>query len=106
MVHSVEAALCQARIANDISGGNGAIHMNILWEMGGAERILTEVLERANGLINGITCGAGMPYKLASISEKYKEYITTLLSLQCELLEHYGKKIIFQTCKISWCCSI
>ena len=80
MIHSVEAALCQAKIANEVSEGKGAIHMNILWEMGGAERILTEVLERAKGLINGITCGAGMPYKLASISEKYKVYYYPIIS--------------------------
>src|SRR5271154_3224302 len=32
--------ITQARIAHEISGGHGRIHMNILWEMGGAERIL------------------------------------------------------------------
>ncbi|MBT4989160.1 MAG: nitronate monooxygenase [Rickettsiales bacterium] len=78
--HSIEAALCQAQIAHDISEGKGAIHMNILWEMGGAERILTEVLERAKGVINGITCGAGMPYKLAAISEKYQVYYYPIIS--------------------------
>ncbi|MBL6785177.1 MAG: nitronate monooxygenase [Rickettsiales bacterium] len=80
MIHSIEAALCQAKIANEISQGKGAIHMNILWEMGGAERILIEVLKRANGLINGITCGAGMPYKLAEICAQHSVYYYPIIS--------------------------
>lgn len=61
----------QAQIARDISGGSGKINMNILWEQGGAERILTGILDRAKGLIDGVTCGAGMPYRLGEIAEKY-----------------------------------
>ena len=37
-----------------------AIHVNILWEMGAAETILGRTLEKANGIIDGVTCGAGM----------------------------------------------
>ena len=62
--YAIQGALTQARRAWEITGGKGRIHANILWEMGGAERIITEVLEQAKGIINGITCGAGMPYRL------------------------------------------
>ena len=39
--------------------------------MGGAERIITDVLEQAKGLIHGITCGAGMPYRLSDIAARF-----------------------------------
>lgn len=70
----------QARIAHETSSGNGRIHMNVLWEMGGAERILTGVLEGAKGLVHGITCGAGMPYKLAEIAEHFNVYYHPIVS--------------------------
>ena len=62
--------IAQAKIAHDIRAGLGRLHMNILWEMGGAERVLTGILEGAKGLIHGVTCGAGMPYRLAEITAK------------------------------------
>ncbi|MBT4922585.1 MAG: nitronate monooxygenase [Rickettsiales bacterium] len=80
IAHSIDAAICQARIASEASNGQGAIHMNVLWEMGGAERILTAVLQKTKGMIHGITCGAGMPYQLAAISEKYKVYYYPIVS--------------------------
>jgi nitronate monooxygenase len=67
----IDGGVEQAQIARDISGTSGRIHMNILWEMGGAERILQGILERTKGLVDGVTCGAGMPYKLGDIAEKY-----------------------------------
>lgn len=70
----------QAKIAQDVSGGEGRIHMNVLWEMGGAQRILEGVLDKAKGLIHGITCGAGMPYKLAEIATKYEVYYYPIVS--------------------------
>ena len=48
--------------------------------MGGAERILHGILESAKGMIHGITCGAGMPYKLADIAEKYQVYYYPIVS--------------------------
>lgn len=78
--YGVGGGIAQARIAHDLSGGNGAVHMNVLWEMGGAERILHGVLEGAKGLIHGITCGAGMPYRLSEIAEKYKVYYYPIVS--------------------------
>lgn len=69
--YSINAGISQARIAHDVSGGRGRLHINVLWEMGGCERVLHGVLEGAKGLIHGITCGAGMPYRLAEIASRY-----------------------------------
>lgn len=71
---TISGCTSQAKIAHKISNGNGRIHMNIMWEMAGAERILNEVLEKTRGLIHGITCGAGMPYKLAEICSNFSVY--------------------------------
>ena len=78
--YSIKGGIAQAKIAHDISGGNGAIHMNILWEMGGAEKILHGILDGAKGLIHGVTCGAGMPYKLSDFAQKYKVYYYPIVS--------------------------
>jgi NAD(P)H-dependent flavin oxidoreductase YrpB (nitropropane dioxygenase family) len=76
----ITGCLDQIDIANKISDGNGRIHLNILWGMAGAERILNDVLESAKDKIHGITCGAGMPYKLANVAEKYKVYYYPIVS--------------------------
>ena len=36
--YSIRAAISQARIAHDVRGGEGRLHMNVLWEMGACER--------------------------------------------------------------------
>ncbi|WP_428394512.1 NAD(P)H-dependent flavin oxidoreductase [Lichenicoccus sp.] len=69
--YAVAGGITQARAAHELSGGRGRIHANILWEMGGAERVITGVLEGARGLINGLTCGAGMPYRLSDIAARF-----------------------------------
>jgi len=66
--YAVMGGVSQAKKAYDIANGKGRIHMNILWEMGAAEKILVGILEKTKGLINGVTCGAGMPYKVAEIA--------------------------------------
>ena len=38
--YSIKGAISQAKRAFDISGGLGRIHVNVLWEMGGAQRVL------------------------------------------------------------------
>lgn len=76
----IRGGIEQARRAYDISGGEGRIHINVLWEMGGAQRVLEGVLEGAKGLIHGVTCGAGMPYRLAEIAEKYNVYYYPIVS--------------------------
>lgn len=77
---STRGAVTQARIAHEKSNGQGRIHMNILWEMGGAEEILVQTLEQAKGLIHGVTCGAGMPYKLGDIAAEYGVYYYPIIS--------------------------
>lgn len=77
---STRGAVTQARIAHEKSNGQGRIHMNILWEMGGAEEILIHTLEQAKGLIHGVTCGAGMPYKLGDIAAEYGVYYYPIIS--------------------------
>lgn len=80
LAYAIQGGIAQARIAHDIAGGNGRIHMNVLWEMGGAERVLDGVLTGARGLIHGVTCGAGMPYKIAQISASYGVYYYPIIS--------------------------
>ena len=80
VAYSIKGGISQAQIAHDIAGGHGRIHMNVLWEMGGAERVLQGILEGAKGLIHGVTCGAGMPYRLAEIAEKYSVYYYPIVS--------------------------
>jgi nitronate monooxygenase len=80
IAHSIRGGIHQARMAYEISGGLGRIHMNVLWEMGGAERILHGVLEGAKGVINGVTCGAGMPYRIAEICARYGVHYYPIVS--------------------------
>ncbi len=80
VAYSVRGAVAQARQAYEMACGKGRIHANILWEMGAAERIITEVLEQAKGLINGITCGAGMPYRLSDIAARFGVYYYPIVS--------------------------
>ncbi len=132
---SIKGGISQAKIAHEIAGGNGRIHMNVLWEMGGSIPILEGVMnacenmvgnlkqkapEKYQGkieavgekvqqtlgtlrfqyqrrlketapvvegmlgevknLIHGITCGAGMPYKLAEIASKYGLFYYPIIS--------------------------
>jgi NAD(P)H-dependent flavin oxidoreductase YrpB (nitropropane dioxygenase family) len=69
--YAIEGAVEQVKRAYDIASGKGAININVLWEMGGAQQILHGVLERTKGLVTGVTCGAGMPYKLSEIASSY-----------------------------------
>lgn len=80
VAYGIRGGISQAQISHEIAGGEGRIHMNILWEMGGAERILHGVLEGAKGLIHGITCGAGMPYRVAQIASDYKVHYYPIIS--------------------------
>src|SRR3546814_1660951 len=63
-----------------VSGGKGAININVLWEMGGAQQILEGVLERTKGLVAGVTCGAGMPYKLSEIAARHNVLYLPIIS--------------------------
>ncbi|MGJ3646871.1 NAD(P)H-dependent flavin oxidoreductase [Sphingomonas sp. GlSt437] len=78
--YAIDGAVQQVRRAWDIAGGKGAININVLWEMGGAQRVLHGVLERTRGMVAGVTCGAGMPYKLSEIAASYEVNYLPIIS--------------------------
>ncbi len=83
--YAIEGAVQQVQraydmAASELSRGLGAININVLWEMGGAQRVLHGVLERTRGLVNGVTCGAGMPYKLSEIAASYGVHYYPIIS--------------------------
>ncbi|MFZ1427825.1 MAG: nitronate monooxygenase [Geminicoccaceae bacterium] len=80
IAYSIKGGISQARIAHDTRQGEGRIHMNVLWEMGSCERVLQGVLDGAKGLIHGVTCGAGMPYRLGEICARYGVYYYPIVS--------------------------
>ena len=80
VAYAIAGGIQQARVAYERSNGEGRIHMNVLWEMAAAERVLHGVLEGAKGLINGVTCGAGMPYKIAEICARYGVHYYPIVS--------------------------
>jgi NAD(P)H-dependent flavin oxidoreductase YrpB (nitropropane dioxygenase family) len=80
LAYAIAGGIHQARIAHERANGQGRIHMNVLWEMAGAERVLHGVLEGAKGLIHGVTCGAGMPYKIAEIAASYGVHYYPIVS--------------------------
>ena len=80
VAYSIAGGIAQARIAHERANGQGRIHMNVLWEMAAAERILHGVLEGARGLVHGVTCGAGMPYKIAEICAQYGVHYYPIVS--------------------------
>lgn len=99
--YAIRGGIAQAQVAHEVSGGNGRIHMNMLWELADSQRILTGVLEKAKGLIHGVTCGAGLPYSLGELASKFR----------CLLLPDrlFGsgfpgalETCISQFCRISW----
>ena len=78
--HSIQGGITQARIAHETSNGQGRIHMNVLWEMAGAEAILHGILSEVKGLVHGITCGAGMPFRVSEIAAQYGVYYYPIVS--------------------------
>src|SRR5258707_8576886 len=80
VAYAVAGGIQQARVAHERSNGQGRIHMNVLWEMAAAERVLHGVLEGAQGLIHGVTCGAGMPYRIAEICASYGVHYYPIVS--------------------------
>jgi len=78
--YAIAGGIQQARVAHERSNGQGRVHMNVLWEMAAAERVLHGVLEGARGLVHGVTCGAGMPYKIAEICARYGVHYYPIVS--------------------------
>jgi nitronate monooxygenase len=80
LVHyAIHGGITQVKHAYEVAGGQGRLHINVLWEMGGAERILHAVLDATKGLVNGVT-GAGMPYRLSQIAAQYGVYYHPIVS--------------------------
>jgi len=80
IAYAIRGGITQAQIAHEMAAGHGRVHMNVLWEMGGAEQVLHGVLEGARGLVHGVTCGAGMPYRIAQIAATYGVYYYPIVS--------------------------
>lgn len=80
VAYGIKGGIEQAQIAHEVSRGEGRVHVNILWEMGGAERVLRGILEGAPGMVHGVTCGAGMPYKLSEIAAEYGVHYYPIVS--------------------------
>lgn len=78
--YSIRGTIDQVRKAWELSKGEGLININMLWELGGAQRILHGVLEKTKGMIHGVTCGAGMPFKLAELASKYGVHYYPIVS--------------------------
>lgn len=78
--YAVKGGISQARVAHEIAGNNGRIHMNMLWEMADSQEVITRVLEGTQGLVHGITCGAGLPYNLGKIASEHKVYYYPIIS--------------------------
>ncbi len=78
--YGIRGGIAQVKRAHDIAGSTGAVNINVLWEMGGAQRILHGILEQTKGLVTGVTCGAGMPYKLSEIAAQYGVYYLPIIS--------------------------
>ncbi len=78
--YAISGGITQVRIAHEKSNGRGRIHMNVLWEAGGTERILHGVLEKVNGMVHGVTCGAGLPYRISEIAAKYNIHYYPIIS--------------------------
>lgn len=78
--YAIDGAVEQVRRAHDVAGGKGAININVLWEMGGAQQVLEGVLEKTKGLVTGVTCGAGMPYKLSEIAARHNVHYLPIIS--------------------------
>lgn len=78
--YAIAGAVTQVERAHAMSGGAGAININVLWEMGGAQAVLEGTLDRVADKVTGVTCGAGMPYKLSEIAARHGVYYLPIVS--------------------------
>ena len=78
--YAIDGGVQQAEIAHEVRKNNGRIHINILWEMGGAEEVLLGILRKTKGIVHGVTCGAGMPYRLGDICASFGVYYYPIIS--------------------------
>ncbi|NCB49488.1 MAG: nitronate monooxygenase [Alphaproteobacteria bacterium] len=76
----VKGAVAQAKKAYETSKGKGAIHMNMLWGIADSHVIIERILQKVHTLIDGVVCGAGMPFQLGEIATKYQTYYYPIVS--------------------------
>lgn len=67
-------------IGEKVQGTLGAMRFKINQKIGQAIPQVEGVLGQVGNLVHGITCGAGMPYKLAEIAQKYNLYYYPIVS--------------------------
>ncbi len=98
--YSIRGTIAQIRKAWELSNGEGLININMLWELGGAQRILHGVLEKTKDMVSGITCGAGMPFKMGELASKYGVNYYPIISsarafklLWMRAYKDYGEKL-------------
>lgn len=80
IAYAIKGGIAQAKKAFEMAGGKGRIHMNVLWEAAATEHILHNILDKAKDMIHGVTCGAGMPYRVAEIGARYGVYYYPIVS--------------------------
>ncbi|MGB7404768.1 MAG: nitronate monooxygenase [Pacificimonas sp.] len=81
VAYGIAGGIAQLEQAREIAGPDAALNINVLWEMGGAQRILEGIFEsEAGALVDGVTCGAGMPYRLSDIAAKHGKYYYPIIS--------------------------
>jgi nitronate monooxygenase len=78
--YAIDGGIAQAKIAYEKSGGEGRVHVNVLWEAAGTQQVIEGILQGAKGFIHGVTCGAGMPYKIAEIVSSFGVYYHPIIS--------------------------
>lgn len=78
--YAIAGGVAQIQKAHELRKNLGSLNINILWEMGAAETVLKGVLDKTRGLVQGVTCGAGMPYRLAEIAASYGVYYYPIVS--------------------------
>ena len=78
--YGIDGGVAQVKRAFEMADGKGAININVLWEMGGAQAVLEGILDQTEGMVTGVTCGAGMPYKLAEIAAHYNVCYLPIIS--------------------------
>jgi len=80
VTQSIRGGITQAKIAHEEARGEGRIHLNVLWEMAAVEDILHGVLDEVSEIVHGVTCGAGMPYRVSEIAASYGIYYYPIVS--------------------------
>lgn len=78
--YAISGGIAQLEIAHEKSNGQGRLHVNVLWEAGGTQQVIEGILAGAKGLVHGVTCGAGMPYKIAEIVSGFGVYYHPIIS--------------------------